>query len=192
MSQCWSYYARDSHHRRPNNRETGADIRHQSMTSLQTLSEPVRTRLRSTQILTSLPQVLSELVQNALDASASHLDIGIDCQEWECWVKDDGHGIPRSSLDVLTKSYEAGRYSMSLIYWLSPPSRPAISDTSKAYSLGSLVEVCTFGFRGEGIVHTLDFQPCSIRIAQRWHRRLMCHVWKSLPERPSLGRPGLS
>ncbi|KAH9977605.1 histidine kinase-like ATPase [Lactifluus volemus] len=96
------------------------------MTSLQTLSDPVRTRLRSTQILTSLPQVLSELVQNALDASASHLDIGIDCQEWECWVKDDGHGISRSSLDVLSRSYEAGRY------------------------------ICTFGFRGEALASAAD------------------------------------
>jgi hypothetical protein len=86
-----------------------------SSEALQTLSEPVRTRLRSTQILTSLPQVVSELVQNALDASASHIDIGVDCQEWECWVKDDGRGISRSSLGVLSKSYEAGRYSMSLL-----------------------------------------------------------------------------
>lgn len=81
--------------------------------SLHTLAEPVRTRLRSSQILTSLPQVVSELVQNALDASASHIDVGVDCQEWECWVKDDGHGISKSGLELLSKSYEAGRYSMS-------------------------------------------------------------------------------
>jgi len=84
-----------------------------SSKTLQLLSEPVRTRLRSTQILTSLPQVVSELVQNSLDASASHIDIGVDCQEWECWVKDDGHGIPRSGLEALSKGCEAGRYSMS-------------------------------------------------------------------------------
>jgi len=87
-----------------------------SSESLQSLSEPVRTRLRSTQILTSLAQVVSHLVQNALDASASHIDIGIDCQEWECWVKDDGNGITKSGLDALSKSYEAGRYSTSLLH----------------------------------------------------------------------------
>ena len=89
------------------------------MTSFETmrpLSEPVRTRLRSAHILTSLPQVVSQLVQNSLDASASHIDIGIDCQEWECWVKDNGNGIQRSGLDALSKSYEAGRYSMSSLY----------------------------------------------------------------------------
>jgi DNA mismatch repair protein MLH3 len=139
-----------------------------SSEALQTLSEPVRTRLRSTQILTSMPQVVSELVQNALDASASRVDIGVDCQEWECWVKDDGHGIPRSSLDVLSKGYEAGRYSMYLVYQLSAPSRLAFAlDTSKAYSLGSLDEICTFGFRGEGVARVFCSQSCSVRVAQR-------------------------
>ena len=82
---------------------------------LKSLSEPVRTRLRSTQLLISLPQVVSELVQNSLDASASHIEIGVDCQEWECWVKDDGHGIARNGLDALSKSLEAGRYCMSFL-----------------------------------------------------------------------------
>ena len=87
-----------------------------SSETLQPLSEPVRTRLRSTHILTSLPQVVSQLVQNSLDASASHIDIGVDCQEWECWVKDDGNGFQRSGLDALSKSYGAGRYSTSSLY----------------------------------------------------------------------------
>jgi DNA mismatch repair protein MLH3 len=127
-----------------------------SSETLQLLSEPVRTRLRSTQILTSLPQVVSELVQNGLDASSSLIDIGIDCREWECWVKDDGHGIERSGLDALSESYEAGRYSMSLFYNFPYPSRGACkSDTSKANTLDSLGEVRTFGFRGEGSVYTL-------------------------------------
>ncbi|KAF8265139.1 hypothetical protein EI94DRAFT_1590032 [Lactarius quietus] len=107
--------------------------------ALHTLAEPVRTRLRSSQILTSLPQVVSELVQNALDASASHIDVGVNCQEWECWVKDDGHGISKTGLELLSKSYEAGRYN-----------------TSKAYNLSSLDDVCTFGFRGEALASAAD------------------------------------
>jgi len=109
-----------------------------SSKSLKSLSEPVRTRLRSTQLLTSLPQVVSELVQNSLDASASHIEIGVDCQEWECWIKDDGHGIARNGLDALSKGLEAGRYY-----------------TSKAYDLSSLTEISTFGFRGEGTPYIL-------------------------------------
>lgn len=148
--------------------------------ALQLLSEPVRTRLRSTQILTSLPQVVSELVQNCLDASASHIDVGVGCQEWECWVRDDGRGISRSGLDAISKSYEAGRYSMSLLHWLQTLFRVAIEpDTSKAHTLGSLGEICTFGFRGEGIVHFFPSQICFMMVAQLWHPRLMSHVWKS-------------
>ena len=132
-----------------------------SSESLQSLSEPVRTRLRSTHILTSLPQIVSQLVQNALDASASHIDIGVDCQEWECWVKDDGNGIARSGLDALSKSYEAGRYSMSLLHYLRTLSRVTFEpDTSKAHTLGSLEEICTFGFRGEGNEHNLCPHTC--------------------------------
>ncbi|KAF8505939.1 hypothetical protein F5888DRAFT_1604331 [Russula emetica] len=110
-----------------------------SSETLRPLSEPVRTRLRSTHILTSLPQVVSQLVQNSLDASASHIDIGVDCQEWECWVKDDGNGIQRSGLDALSKSYQAGRYN-----------------TSKAHTLDSLEEISTFGFRGEALASAAD------------------------------------
>jgi|SRR6266581_2663720 len=123
-----------------------------SSESLKSLSEPVRTRLRSTQLLTSLPQVVSELVQNSLDASASHIEIGVDCQEWECWVKDDGHGIARNGLDALSKSLEAGRYCMSFLCLVNDVIlRMAFeSDTSKAYDLSSLTEISTFGFRGEG------------------------------------------
>ncbi|KAJ7591683.1 hypothetical protein C8J56DRAFT_722146, partial [Mycena floridula] len=59
---------------------------------------------RSTQILTSLPQIVSELLQNSLDARASNIEIGIDSEEWSCWVKDDGQGISKESLMLLGNS----------------------------------------------------------------------------------------
>lgn len=65
------------------------------------LPDATQSKLRSTQILTSLPQLISELVQNALDAGASHVDVGVDCEDWGCWVKDDGSGINRDGLDAL-------------------------------------------------------------------------------------------
>jgi len=122
-----------------------------SSETLQPLSEPVRTRLRSTQLLTSLPQIVSELVQNSLDASASHIDIGVDSQEWECWVKDDGHGIARNSLDTLSKNHEAGRYH-----------------TSKAHDLSTLEEIGTFGFRGEADVSCLEISSRTPISRQTW------------------------
>jgi DNA mismatch repair protein MLH3 len=76
------------------------------------LPPPVQARLRSTQILTSLQQIISELVQNALDANASAIDIGLDCAEWNVWVRDNGAGISKDGLESLA---EGGRYSSCYI-----------------------------------------------------------------------------
>ena len=73
------------------------------------LSQPTRAKLRSSQILTTLAQIISELVQNSLDAGAKHIDVGVDAEGWECWVRDDGCGISRGDLGKLE-----GRYSESL------------------------------------------------------------------------------
>jgi hypothetical protein len=74
---------------------------------------PVATcnKLRSTQILTSLPQVISELLQNALDAGARQVDVGVDCEEWTCWVRDNGGGITKDGMNSLGMGSEVGRYS---------------------------------------------------------------------------------
>ncbi|EGO27638.1 hypothetical protein SERLADRAFT_461444, partial [Serpula lacrymans var. lacrymans S7.9] len=83
--------------------------------SLHRLSTETRAKLRSTQILTSLPQIVSELLQNSLDAGARHVEIGVDCQEWNCWVKDDGAGISKDDLTMLGAGSE-GRYGTSKAY----------------------------------------------------------------------------
>ena len=41
---------------------------------------PTRIRLRSTQILTTLPQVVSELLQNSLDAGARSIEVGVEVE----------------------------------------------------------------------------------------------------------------
>ncbi|KAF9809852.1 hypothetical protein IEO21_07213 [Rhodonia placenta] len=69
---------------------------------------------------------------NSLDADARHIDIGVDCEDWSFWVRDDGVGIDRKGFDVLAGGAEVGRYG-----------------TSKAYTPASLDQVSTFGFRGE-------------------------------------------
>lgn len=67
-------------------------------------------KLRSTQLLTSLPQIVSELVQNSLDAGALSITLGIDCEEWSCWVMDDGNGITKEGLLTIGRSSDQGRY----------------------------------------------------------------------------------
>ena len=93
---------------------------------------PRRTRsiLRSTVILTSLVQAVSELIQNSLDANARSIQVGIDCDDWSCWVQDDGVGFSIDSLELLANYCKADsmRYSTSKV-----PDRDH-----------------TFGFRGEG------------------------------------------
>jgi hypothetical protein len=76
---------------------------------IEQLPSETRTKLRSTQILTSIPQIISELLQNSLDAGARHIEIGVD-EEWTCWVQDDGVGISKEGLSLIGKGSEDGRY----------------------------------------------------------------------------------
>ncbi|KAG2115935.1 uncharacterized protein F5147DRAFT_606020 [Suillus discolor] len=117
-------------------------------TSLNQLSVETRAKLRSTQLLTSLPQVVSELLQNSLDAGASQVDIGVDCEEWSCWVRDNGAGISKAGLTMIGKGSEEGRYN-----------------TSKAYTPASLDSVSTFGFRGEALSSMAEL--CCLEISSR-------------------------
>lgn len=121
---------------------------------LERLPEETRSKLRSTQILTSLPQVVSELLQNSLDADATEINVGIDLNDWMCWVKDDGHGISKEGLEKLGQG-EGGRYSSfsgsgSAFLVLTMTIIPHLG-TSKAYAPGFMDSaVSSFGFRGEG------------------------------------------
>lgn len=76
------------------------------------LPTSTQARLRSSQILTSLPQLVSELAQNSLDAGARRIEVGVDCDEWACWVRDDGCGMSKTDLDALLNT---GRYSEPFI-----------------------------------------------------------------------------
>ncbi|PCH40853.1 hypothetical protein WOLCODRAFT_99424 [Wolfiporia cocos MD-104 SS10] len=113
--------------------------------AIEHLPPATRSKLRSTQILISLPLLISELVQNSLDAGALHVDVGVDCEEWSCWVRDDGTGISRDGFDVLAGQPEVGRYG-----------------TSKAYTPASLDEASTFGFRGEALASAADLSCLEI------------------------------
>lgn len=76
------------------------------------LDEPTQAKIRSTQILTTLPQIVSELMQNSLDAKASHVDVGINYEDWMCWVRDDGSGISRQDLEIFAVEDVGMRYRM--------------------------------------------------------------------------------
>ena len=77
---------------------------------MQRLGEETQSKIRSTQILTSLPQLVSELVQNALDAEATQVEVGMDPEEWTCWIRDDGTGISKDGMAVIAEGFQGGRY----------------------------------------------------------------------------------
>ncbi|KAJ1308903.1 hypothetical protein OPQ81_004588 [Rhizoctonia solani] len=108
------------------------------------LEPQTKAKLRSTQILTSLPQLVSELVQNSLDAGASHIEVGIDPTEWECWVRDDGRGMPSEGMRLLAQGHEQGRYN-----------------SSKTYD-ASHTGAATFGFRGEALASAMELSCLEI------------------------------
>ena len=78
--------------------------------TIRSLAPTTQAKLRSTQIVTSLPQLVSELVQNSLDAGARSIEVSIDPEEWECWVRDDGLGLSRDGLALLAAGPESSRY----------------------------------------------------------------------------------
>jgi DNA mismatch repair protein MLH3 len=118
------------------------------------LPAPTRSKLRSTQILTSLPQVIAELVQNSLDAGARHVQVGVDAQNWSCWVKDDGCGMSREDMQTLAQGLEDRRYCEYSTHDGISTLCSYHKATSKVYSQYSLNEVEGFGFRGEGASST--------------------------------------
>jgi DNA mismatch repair protein MLH3 len=88
---------------------------------LKRLSAETRSKLRSTQILTSLPTIISELLQNSIDAGTSQIDVGVDCAEWSCWVMDNGSGFTKDGLHKVGQDSEHGRYSESFASLHSVP-----------------------------------------------------------------------
>ncbi|KAL5487622.1 MLH3 [Sanghuangporus weigelae] len=113
--------------------------------SLKRLDNATRSKIRSTQILTSLPQIISELIQNSLDAGAKNIEIGVHCGDWLCWVLDDGSGINKDGLSLIAQGIEGGRYS-----------------SSKSHTPASLDELNTFGFRGEALASAADLSCLEI------------------------------
>lgn len=93
--------------------------------------------LRSTLVIPSLPAALLELVQNALDAQASRIDVSFDLDRWTIKCEDNGVGIVRSQLGGVASE----RY-------LTSKTMPG----DEAQQQGGE----TFGFRGEALASLAD------------------------------------
>ena len=61
--------------------------------------------LRSTTAITSLADILTELLHNALDADAKQIDCWVDLQTWGIRVADDGKGIMLEDMKHVGERY---------------------------------------------------------------------------------------
>ncbi|GAA5832199.1 hypothetical protein JCM11251_004277 [Rhodosporidiobolus azoricus] len=108
------------------------------------LPAPTQSLLRSSTILPSLPSLLSELVQNSLDAHATRITASVDLDTWTLKVTDDGLGFTGEGIAQLAT--EGRRYS-----------------TSKLAQAGELSAIETYGFRGEALASIVDVATLEIR-----------------------------
>lgn len=128
------------------------------MDRIERLPRPTTLRLRSSVVVASIPQVLNELVQNALDAGAARIECWLDLNRGNesIRVEDDGHGL---DLDALLAVGERNSMCRSLCLANLPV-------TSKEnHGFGAL---STYGFRGEALasISTMGLVDITSRVAE--------------------------
>ncbi|KAI9501695.1 hypothetical protein BX070DRAFT_228279 [Coemansia spiralis] len=98
--------------------------------AMKAISKETVHRLCSGQVIVDLPMAAKELLENSLDAGATHVDIKMkDSGLASITVTDNGHGISEKDFATLCRKH-----------W-----------TSKISSFEDLQCVATFGFRGEAL-----------------------------------------
>lgn len=90
-------------------RTTRHQRQHDMAGDIRELPQDTRDTLRSTFIIQTLPSCIVELVQNALDAQATAIEVAVSVANWECRVTDNGHGIDVRSLGLLGRRYRRYR-----------------------------------------------------------------------------------
>lgn len=116
--------------------------------------------LRADTQITGIDSVLRELLQNAVDAGASTVDVSFSIKKNMCMVADDGCGMTRKDLDLL--------------------GRPHI--TSKIRNFRDLERFGngngTMGFRGEAIFAISQISELTMMTK---HSDFRAHYWRDFP-----------
>ncbi|WVW84464.1 hypothetical protein I302_106498 [Kwoniella bestiolae CBS 10118] len=123
------------------------------------LPTPTSTALRSSFIIPTLPQILSELIQNSLDAGSRHLDISICLIKGSesIRVRDDGCGIGEQGLRKVGKRFR----------------------TSKTLNESNLGSVGSYGFRGEALSSIASLSLLSITSKTNLTLKAITKIMKS-------------
>ena len=97
---------------------------------IRVLPEEIANRIAAGEVVERPASVLKELMENALDAGATHLDIQLEAGGMRLVrVRDDGHGMSADDLALCVQSHA----------------------TSKIGSVDDLFRVASFGFRGAAL-----------------------------------------
>jgi DNA mismatch repair protein MutL len=100
------------------------------MGRIEILAPDVRGKIAAGEVITRPVSVIKELIENALDAGATRIDISVkEGGKRRCSVNDNGSGI---ASDDLTRAVE--RYG-----------------TSKIHAVDDIERIATYGFRGEAL-----------------------------------------
>ena len=109
---------------------------------IQTLPEEVIDLIAAGEVIDSMAAVVRELVENALDAEASRINIILDPQLWSVRVTDNGKGMGLEDLRICVRPHS----------------------TSKIRHQKDLWHITSLGFRGEAlhsIARVADLTVCS-------------------------------
>lgn len=137
---------------------------------IRVLEDDVIARIAAGEVVERPAAVVRELVDNALDAQASRIDIRVEAGGQRLIeVVDDGHGIPASDMELAFQRHA----------------------TSKLWSVEDLDGIQTLGFRGEALASIAAVSRLRIRSRFRDERTGCALLLEDgeIVERASLGSP---
>ncbi len=96
---------------------------------IEVMPEDLASQIAAGEVVERPASVIKELIENALDASASSIEVDISLSRRRMRIKDDGYGIPPGQLKTALARH----------------------GTSKVYRRDDIFGIGTFGFRGEAL-----------------------------------------